>query len=156
MRTSRPPPSSPASKPSSPPRSNTARRLSTAWRPISPASSTGNVANHGLIANLPTGCCVEIPCLVDANGMQPTVVGSLPPQCAAINRTNVNVQELAVAAALDENLDHVYHAVMLDPLTGALLTLDQTRRMVDELLVAEAQWLPAFATTSTSRATVSR
>ncbi len=105
----------------------------------------GNVANRGLIPNLPAGCCVEVPCLVDGNGVQPTAVGPLPPQCAAVNRTNFNVQELAVAAALEENIEHVYQAVMLDPLTGALLTLGQIRSMVDELLAAEAEWLPAFA-----------
>ena len=60
----------------------------------------GNVPNRGLIPNLPAGCCVEVPCLVDHNGVQPTAVGPLPPQCAAVNRTNVNVQELAVQAAL--------------------------------------------------------
>ncbi len=105
----------------------------------------GNVANRGLIPNLPDGCCVEVPCLVDKNGVQPTAVGPLPPQCAAVNRTNVNVQQLAVEAVLAEDVEHVYHAVMLDPLTGALLTLEQTRAMVDELLDAQAAWLPAFA-----------
>jgi len=110
-----------------------------------PAVVYGNVSNDGLIPNLPLGCCVEVPCLVDQNGVQPTAVGPLPPQCAAVNRTNVNVQELAVAAALEENAEHVYHAVMLDPLTGALLTLEQIRAMVDELREAEAAWLPAFA-----------
>ena len=111
-----------------------------------PAVVYGNVPNHGLITNLPAGCCVEVPCLVDANGVQPTAVGPLPPQCAALNRTNVNVQELAVEAALAGEREHIYHAVMLDPLTGALLTLDQIRAMVDELLAAEAAWLPDFAT----------
>ena len=105
----------------------------------------GNVANRGLIANLPEGCCVEVPCLVDGVGVRPTAVGALPPQCAAVNRTNVNVQELAVAAALEERVDHVYHAVQMDPLTGALLTLGQIRAMVDELLAAEAAWLPGWA-----------
>jgi alpha-galactosidase len=105
----------------------------------------GNVANRGLIPNLPAGCCVEVPCLVDHNGVQPTAVGPLPPQCAALNRTNVNVQELAVEAALSGDREHVYHAVMLDPLTGALLTLKQIRAMVDELFTAEAAWLPDFA-----------
>ncbi len=105
----------------------------------------GNVANRGLIPNLPAGCCVEVPCLVDHNGVQPTAVGPLPPQCAAVNRTNVNVQELAVEAALSGDREHVYHAVMLDPLTGALLTLKQIRAMVDELFTAEAAWLPDFA-----------
>ena len=105
----------------------------------------GNVPNHGLIANLPEGCCVEVPCLVDANGIQPTAIGALPPQCAAVNRTNVNVQELAVEAALTGAREHIYHAVMLDPLTSAVLTLEQIRAMTDEMLAAETAWLPAFA-----------
>lgn len=110
-----------------------------------PAVIYGNVPNRGLIDNLPAGCCVEVACLVDGNGVQPTRVGSLPPQCAAVNRTNVNVQELAVQAALIGDREHVYHAVMLDPLTGALLTLDRIRAMVDELFAAHATYLPEFA-----------
>ena len=109
-----------------------------------PIRINGNVPNRGLIDNLPHGCCVEVPCLVDVNGVQPTRIGVLPLQCAAVNRTNVNVQELAVEAALTGNRDHVYQAVMLDPLTGALLTLDRIRAMVDDLFAAEAAWLPAF------------
>ncbi len=105
----------------------------------------GNVENRMLIPNLPEGCCVEVPCLVDGNGLQPTAVGALPPQCAALNRTNINVQQLAVEAALTADPEHIYHAVMLDPLTGALLTLEQIRAMVDEMRSAEAAWLPAFA-----------
>ena len=101
----------------------------------------GNVPNHGLIDNLPERCCVEVACLVDKNGVQPTHVGALPPQCAAVNRTNVNVQELAVRAALTGEREHVYHAVMLDPLTGALLTLDQIRAMTDELFDAHRSLL---------------
>ena len=116
----------------------------------SPRVIYGNVPNDGLIKNLPDGCCVEVPCLVDANGIQPTAVGSLPPQCAAVNRTNINVQELAVQAALTGNLDHVYQAVMLDPLTAGLLTLTEIRAMVDEMIQAEAQWLPEFASRSDS------
>ena len=108
----------------------------------------GNVANHGLITNLPEGCCVEVPCLVDGGGVQPTAVGKLPPQLAAVNRSSVNVQELAVEAALTENIEHIYHAVALDPLTGALLTLGQIRELVGEMLEAEAQWLPDFARAS--------
>lgn len=104
----------------------------------------GNVDNQNLISNLPSGCCVEVPCLVDGNGIQPTAVGSLPPQCAAVNRTNINVQQLAVEAVLHRNREHVYQAVMLDPLTGALLTLEQIRSMVDEMIAAEARWLPGF------------
>ncbi len=109
-----------------------------------PAVVYGNVANRGLIPNLPEGCCVEVPCLVDGNGVQPTAPGRLPPQCAAVNCTNVNVQELAVSAAIEERIGHVYQAVMLDPLTGALLTLEQIRGLVDELIAAEARWLPPF------------
>ena len=110
-----------------------------------PAVIYGNVPNDGLISNLPDGCCVEVACLVDRNGLQPVAYGALPPQLAAVNRTNVNVQELAVLAAQTADREHVYHAVMLDPLTGALLTLEQIRAMVDELFVAEATWLPQFA-----------
>ena len=105
----------------------------------------GNVTNHGLITNLPEGCCVEVPCLVDAGGVQPTAVGDLPPQCAALNRSNIGVQELALEAVLTENVEHIYHAVALDPLTGALLNLGQIRELVGEMLVAEAPWLPEFA-----------
>jgi alpha-galactosidase len=105
----------------------------------------GNVPNRSLIDNLPTGCSVEVACLVDRNGVQPVRLGSLPPQCAAVNQTNINVQELAVRAALDGSRDHVYHAVMLDPLTSALLTLPDIRQMVDDIFVSEAQWLPELA-----------
>lgn len=109
-----------------------------------PARINGNVPNWGLVENLPAGCCVEVPCLVDGNGIQPTAVGALLTQLAALNRTLINVQELAVEAALTGNVEAVYHAVMLDPLTGAVCTLSQIRAMVDELLAAQAQWLPQF------------
>ena len=98
----------------------------------------GDVPNDGLIDNLPQGLCAEVPCLVGDRGVQPSVIGKLPPQCAALNRTTMNVQELALEAALTGNLEHVYHAVALDPLTGALLTLTQIRDLVAELLEAEA------------------
>jgi alpha-galactosidase len=104
----------------------------------------GNVPNRHLIDNLPQGCCVEVPCLVDGNGIQPIHVGHLPPQLAALNRTNINVQELIVEAALAGNREAIYHAVMLDPLTAAVCTLPQIRAMVDELLAAQVQWLPQF------------
>ncbi len=109
-----------------------------------PIRINGNVPNRGLITNLPEGCCVEVPCLVDGNGVQPAVVGALPPQLAALNRTNVNVQELIVEAALTGSREAVYHAVLLDPLTAAVCTLPQIRAMTDELLAAQAQWLPQF------------
>ncbi len=110
-----------------------------------PTRINGNVPNRGLIDNLPPGCCVEVPCLVDGNGIQPIKVGNLPPQLAALNRTNVNVQELIVEAALTGSREAVYHAIALDPLTGAICTLPQIRAMADELLAAQAQWLPQFA-----------
>jgi len=81
---------------------------------------------------------------VDGNGIQPTKVGSLPPQLAALNRTNINVQELIVEAALSGGTEAVYHAVMLDPLTAAVCTLPQIRSTVDEMLKAQKRWLPQF------------
>jgi alpha-galactosidase len=110
----------------------------------SPFRINGNVPNYDLIDNLPYGCCVEVPCLVDANGIQPTKVGIVPTQLAALNRTNINVQELIVEAALRGDTDAVHHAVLLDPLTAAICTLPQIRQMVDEMLEAQAQWLPMF------------
>jgi alpha-galactosidase len=110
-----------------------------------PVSVSGNVPNTQLITNLPAGCCVEVPCLVDGTGLHPSHIGALPPQLAALNRTNINVQELTVQAALTGNRDYVRHALALDPLTGAICTLDQIRSMAGELLAAEAPWLPQFA-----------
>ena len=101
----------------------------------------GNVANEGIIDDLPAGCTVEVPCLVDSAGVQPTRIGTLPPQLAALIRTNVNVQELTVEAALTGRRDHVYQAAMLDPHTGAELSLEQIGELVDALLVAHRDWL---------------
>lgn len=109
-----------------------------------PRVINGNVLNDGLITNLPEGCAVEVPCLVDHNGVQPTRVGQLPVQLAALMRTNVNVQELVVEAVMTQNREHVYHAAMLDPHTAATLDLEQIRTMVDELLVAHRPFLPAW------------
>jgi alpha-galactosidase len=110
-----------------------------------PLRFNGNVPNTGLIANLPEGCCVEVPCLADKAGVQPTCVGNLPTHLAAINRTNVNVQELAVEAALTGDRDAAFYAVAMDPLTAAVCSLDEIHRMVDEMFEAEAAWLPQFA-----------
>src|ERR671917_284080 len=104
-----------------------------------PAVVYGNVPNAtGLISNLPPEACVEVPCLVDRNGVQPTAIGALPLQLAALNRTNIAVQTLAVQAASTGNRDNVHHAVALDPLTSALLTLEQIRAMTEELTAAHA------------------
>jgi alpha-galactosidase len=104
----------------------------------------GNVANNGLIDNLPQGCCVEVPCVVDKNGVQPTKIGALPPHLAAMMRTNVNVQELTVEAALTGKREHIYHAAMLDPHTAAELSLDEIWSLVDELIEAHGEWLPEY------------
>jgi alpha-galactosidase len=102
----------------------------------------GNVANEGLIDDLPTGSTVEVPCLVDGNGIQPTRIGALPPQVVALIRTNVNVQELTVEAALTGRVEHIYHAAMLDPHTSAELDLDQITALVDALLLDHGEWIP--------------
>ncbi len=102
----------------------------------------GNVPNDGLIDNLPAGCCVEVPVVVDGDGFHPEPVGALPPQLAALIRTNVGVQELTVEAALTGRRDHVVHAAMLDPHTAAELDLDQIETLVDELLAAHGDLIP--------------
>jgi alpha-galactosidase len=102
----------------------------------------GNVLNDSLITNLSADCSVEVPCLVDSNGIQPTRIGNLPPQLAAIMRTNINVQSLAVEAVLTGNRDHIYHAAMMDPHTAAELTLDEIWSLVDDLLEAHGEWIP--------------
>lgn len=105
----------------------------------------GNVPNRGSIDNLPIGCCVEVPCLVDGSGVQPTAVGALPAQLAALMRASIAVQELAVEAALTGNREALHHSILLDPLTAAACTLPQIHALVDELLEAELEWLPQFA-----------
>ena len=104
----------------------------------------GNVANNGIIDNLPQGCTVEVPCLVDKNGVQPTKIGTLPPHLAALMQTNINVQSLTVEAALTCKREHIYHAAMLDPHTAAELDLDQIWHMVDDLIEAHGSWLPEY------------
>ena len=104
----------------------------------------GNVTNNGLIDNLPQGCCVEVPCLVDKSGLQPTKIGMMPPQLAAMQQTNINVQSLVVEAALTRKREHIYHAAMLDPHTAAELSLDQIWSLVDELIAAHGDMLPEY------------
>lgn len=104
----------------------------------------GNVRNDGYIANLPAGCCVEVPVFVDRRGLHPVRVGELPPQCAALNQSNVSVQLLAVEAALQGDPELAMQAIALDPLTSACCTLKEIRQMTAEMLAAEARWLPQF------------
>lgn len=103
-----------------------------------------NVMNTGLIPNLPAQACVEVPCLVDASGVTPTYVGNLPPQCAALNRTNINTQLLTIEAAITRKRDHIYHAAMLDPHTSAELSIDDIVALCDDLIEAHGSWLPEF------------
>ena len=104
----------------------------------------GNVLNRGLIPNLPENCCVEVPCLVDKNGINPCYVGELPEQLAALNRTNINVQNLAAKAAAARNKELVYMAAYLDPHASAELSMDEIRAMCDELFAAHGKWLPEY------------
>jgi len=110
-----------------------------------PSVIYGNLRNNGVITNLPAEAAVEVPCLVDDNGIQPTFIGALPPQLAGLMRTNINVQELTVRALMDEKREHLYHAAMLDPHTAAELDLDQIWALVDDLLAAHGEMIPEWA-----------
>ena len=105
----------------------------------------GNVLNTDhLISNLPEEACVEVPCLVNGYGVQPCHVGPLPVQCAAMNMTNINVQLLTIEAAHTRRLEHIYQAAMLEPHTAAELDIDSIKKMVDELIAAHGDYLPAY------------
>jgi alpha-galactosidase len=104
----------------------------------------GNVMNTGLITNLPKEACVEVPCLVDRNGITPTYVGDLPPQLAALNRTNINTQLLTIEAAITGKKEHIYHAAMLDPHTAAELSIDDIIALCDDMIEAHGDWLPKY------------
>lgn len=106
-----------------------------------PFRFNGNVTNHGVISNLPPNALVEVPILADGTGLHPCYVGALPPELAALNRTNLNVQEVVVEALKRRDRELVYRAVQLDPLTAAVCTLDDARHMVDELFAAHEAYL---------------
>jgi len=101
----------------------------------------GNVMNDGLITNLPSNLCVEVPCLADGSGVHPCHVGDLPNQLASLNRSFANAVEHRVKAALSGNREQAYYAAQLDPLTAASLTLPNIRKMIDELIDAEAEFV---------------
>ena len=109
-----------------------------------PVEVYGNVKNTGLITNLPEGCCVEVPCMVDKEGVHPCYIGDLPPQLAAINRANVSVQELTVKGIVEKDKNKIFQAILLDPLTGAVLTIDEIHEMVDELFEANKEYMKGF------------
>ena len=104
----------------------------------------GNVMNNGLIENLPSNCCVEVPCIVDNKGFYPQKIGRLPEQLSALMRTNINVQILTAEAALTKKREHIYHAAMLDPLTASHLSIDEIYALTDEMLEAHADYLPKY------------
>ncbi len=105
----------------------------------------GNVSNEGLIDNLPGNISVEVPCLINTNGIQPVRVGALPTHLAALMMTNINVQQLTVEASLSGKKEHVYHAAMLDPHTAAELSVDEIWHLVDDLLEAHGEMIPKLS-----------
>jgi alpha-galactosidase len=115
-----------------------------------PFAFNGNVPNRDadgspLLDDFATDAVVEVPCRAGSGGIEPQRVGSLPPHLAALIRTNLNVHELTVRAALDGRREHVYHAAMLDPHTAAELSLEEIHRLVDELLAAHDELVPALS-----------
>ena len=104
----------------------------------------GNVLNRGLIDNLPADACVEVPCLVNKLGIQPTHIGRLPVQLAAMNMTNINVQLLTIEAAVTKKKEHIYHAAMLEPHTSSELSIDDIVALCDDLIEAHKGWLPEY------------
>lgn len=121
-----------------------ASRIMEAYVTNTPYEIGGNVLNHGLITNLPADACVEVPCLVNGQGIHPCHVGALPVQCAAMNMTNINVQLLTIEAAVTKKKEHIYQAAMLDPHTASELDIDSIKKMVDELIQAHGDYLPEY------------
>ena len=119
-------------------------RIINAIETDTPYKIGGNVLNKGYITNLPYDACVEVPCLVDGSGITPCYVGALPPQLAAFNQTNINVQTLTIEAALTLKREHIYHAAMLGPHTSAELSIDDIYHLCDELIEAHGDYLPKY------------
>jgi alpha-galactosidase len=109
-----------------------------------PSQINANVKNTSLITNLLEGSCVEVPCLVDKTGVHPCYVGDLPPQLAALNRTSINVQELAVRGIVEKDKTKIFQAILVDPLTSTVLTIDETRELVDRMFKSEKAYLKSF------------
>ena len=104
-----------------------------------------NIMNDNFINNLPSNCCVEVPCLINSDGLNPQKVGNLPEQLSALMRTNINVQILTAEAATTKKREHIYHAAMLDPLVSANLSIDEIYSMTDELIDAHKDYLPKYS-----------
>ncbi len=121
-----------------------ASRIMEAMETNQPFKFGGNVINTGLIPNLPANACVEVPCMADASGVVPTFVGDLPEQCAALNRSNINVQLLTIEAAVTLKKECIYQAAMLDPHCQSELSIDDIVAMCDDLIAAHEGWLPQY------------
>jgi alpha-galactosidase len=113
-----------------------------AHRTNRPVVIYGNVINHGCIPNLPADGCVEVACMIDGRGIHPTYLGSLPEQCAALNRAHMAVHELMAEALLDNKREAAVRALMLDPHTASVCSLAEIRSMFDELWEAEKAFMP--------------
>ena len=109
-----------------------------------PYKISGNVINKGCIENLPADACVEVPCMIDGNGVNPCRVGRLPVQLAAMNMTNINVQLLVIEAAATRKKEYIYQAAMLDPHTAAELSIDDIVKMCDELIDAHGDYMKMY------------
>jgi len=121
-----------------------ASRIIEAMETNKPFKFGGNVLNNGLITNLPRNACVEVPCYADKSGVQPVYIGDLPEQCAAMNRTNINVQLLTIEAAVTKKREHIYQAAMMDPHTAAELSIDDIVSLCDDLIEAHKGWIPEY------------
>jgi alpha-galactosidase len=121
-----------------------AARIMNAIETDKPYKIGGNVINTGLIPNLPNNAIVEVPCLIDASGVTPCYAGELPPQLAALNMTNINVQLLTIEAAVTRKREYIYYAAMLDPHTASELTIDEIKSLCDDLIVAHGNMLPEY------------
>jgi alpha-galactosidase len=102
------------------------------------------VKNQGFITNLTQGCCVEVPCLVDKHGISPCYIGDLPAQLAGLNQANISAQKLVVEGIMEKDKTKLFYALLLDPLTSARLTIDETREMLDKLFKVEAAYLKGY------------
>jgi len=116
-------------------------RILNAIETNTPYVFNGNVINTGLITNLTPGAIVEVPILADGCGLHPCYVGDLPPALASLNRSNLNLQELAVKGFVEGDREYIHRAVQLDPLTASMLTLPEIRQMVDEMFEADGEYI---------------
>ena len=121
-----------------------ASRIMEAMETNVPYKIGGNVLNNGLITNLPRNAVVEVPCLVDASGVTPCYIGDLPEQCAALNRTNINVQLLTIDAAMTLKKERIYQAAMMDPHLQSELSIDDIVSLCDDMIAAHEGWLPEY------------